>query len=339
MGNPFINEDDVTNRIVELLRGKKFIRNLILQWLFPEITIEILNTIEDWHIITRTGEEDGSRPDIRIQNDKCYLLIENKIFERTPLTYSGDIRQSDRYTLLVRNSESEFCRGIFLVPKGYSHETEIKTDIRTVHHATEIMDIKYWNNFLNYLEELEIESLNMDIFYMRDAIYNAKREVEEKNEAKELLTSPDSMNPVLNLTSDIMLLFTNFLEEKKFEYDKVFFNDDIYSKESFKFIGYKFWFNKNDKTYESAILLNILGNLPDNSYSISFAFNDKDYEESDELYPAKCGKGRTSKIYFPIYSNDNELYPFMDIDNFEDKVICFRRIANSIFKKIYKQLI
>ena len=338
MGNPYNCEDEVTNRIVELLQGKKYIRNLILRWLFPDIKNEILDSIEAWHIITRTGEEDGSRPDIRISNAECYLLIENKIYKTTQLTYSEESdSQAKRYTDLVRHADSKVKKGVFLIPEGYNHEDELLEEIKS-HRASEFMAIKHWNNFLNYIEDLEIEPLEMDIYYLRNAVDNAERSEEEENEKKEILSSPENFDSILDLTREIMYLFKYFLDSRDCEYEMVSFDDDEYSKDSFRFIGYRFNFQKNGNPYESAILFNYHGNFPDSTYTLSFSFNKNDYKETDELEPAKCGMGK-SKIYFPIFDNETDLYPFLDEEDIVEEAESFRKMANRIFNKICRQLI
>lgn len=73
-------------------------------------------------VTTQSTGDDGSRPDVRIQNDGLELLIESKLLPTTALTE----HQPESYVRgLSESSRTAFKALVFVVPKRYRHRDEI----------------------------------------------------------------------------------------------------------------------------------------------------------------------------------------------------------------------
>ena len=74
-------------------------------------------------VTTQSTGDDGSRPDVRIQNDGLELLIESKLLPTTALTQ----HQPESYVRgLSESSRTAFRALVFVVPKRYRHQDEIR---------------------------------------------------------------------------------------------------------------------------------------------------------------------------------------------------------------------
>lgn len=74
-------------------------------------------------VTTQSTGDDGSRPDVRMQNDRLELLIESKLLPTTALTQ----HQPESYVRgLSESSRTAFKALVFVVPKRYRHHDEIR---------------------------------------------------------------------------------------------------------------------------------------------------------------------------------------------------------------------
>jgi hypothetical protein len=136
------DENSATELLCNLFRIKYF-RDVCLEYFgiekkyLDEITLE--------HIFSQYTIADGGRPDMIIETENLFYIIENKIRPYTGLQEN----QQGNYPefLLKQDARKKDIGYIFLIPRNYEHESEINAVIEKHQFARRY----YWDDFLAYL--------------------------------------------------------------------------------------------------------------------------------------------------------------------------------------------
>lgn len=148
------NENAVTELLVNLMR-KKYLRDIILDFLLPcENGFDKKKVIESVKFtdIKTQQKTDYGIPDILIENENCFVIIENKIRYETGFQEN----QIDNYPELVKlhQTYTKNCAYIFLLPKGYDASA-----IKQINASYKQFIIKkQWSDLLQYISKLGIEN-------------------------------------------------------------------------------------------------------------------------------------------------------------------------------------
>ena len=140
------NENSATELLCNLFRTK-YMRTICLG--FFNITDNAINCINIENITTQKSFDENGIPDIIIKNSDCYYIIENKIKIGTELQEN----QKTSYIDSIKKSKKRFTGYIFIIPKNYVHEYKINE----LKKNNNFINIVYWEEFLKYLVDLEIQ--------------------------------------------------------------------------------------------------------------------------------------------------------------------------------------
>lgn len=142
------DENAVTELLANLMR-KRYVRNIILQKLVPDLSSEVLLKIEASDILSQKTIEQGGRPDLCIENKDVSIIIENKVRNSTSLTEN----EVTSYVNRVDLSRKKFRKLIYLIPSRYN-DKETLTGIANA--KSKLVSVVYWENLLAWLESSEI---------------------------------------------------------------------------------------------------------------------------------------------------------------------------------------
>lgn len=153
-------EDTVTELLVNLM-GYKYLRDFILDFLLKEssdfkdknfkdkIRSIAPKDIDTQKVFPGYGENEGNAtPDIVIENENVFIMIENKVNSYTEVQSS----QLNGYIRLLddkRTQKSKNCEYIFLIPDDYTHKQEIENKINEREEKN--IKIKEWHDLLDEL--------------------------------------------------------------------------------------------------------------------------------------------------------------------------------------------
>lgn len=140
------NENASTEMLANLMKSK-YLRTLILSWLVPELTKEMLD--DKVLISTQRTIMEGGRPDLCIEGSDFRILVENKILIGTTPTPA----ELTSYIDNISNSDKKICRLIYLVPKQYKYIDQFEA-ISSKHQ--EKVYVKHWEDLLVFLDKAEV---------------------------------------------------------------------------------------------------------------------------------------------------------------------------------------
>ena len=140
------NENASTEMLANLMK-RKYLRTLILSWLVPELTKEMLD--DKVLISTQRTIMEGGRPDLCIEGSDFRILVENKILIGTTPTPA----ELTSYIDNISNSDKKICRLIYLVPKQYKYIDQFEA-ISSKHQ--EKVYVKHWEDLLVFLDKAEV---------------------------------------------------------------------------------------------------------------------------------------------------------------------------------------
>jgi hypothetical protein len=206
------HEDTASELLCNIFRTK-YIRDICLDFFgIPPKAYETI-TIND--IETRKSIDTGGIPDIIIENENSFFLIENKIRVDTPLQNS----QITTYLEHINNKSKTFKGYIFLIPENYEHEIEIK-EIETdeTKESYPFIKKKYWGDFLRHLYSKEIHNESPVISEVMDYLKNLTLEepvIETKLEINEvvIMYNPKDIYNALSFVDKINVLVGNVSEK------------------------------------------------------------------------------------------------------------------------------
>ena len=153
------NENAVTEVLCNLMKHR-FIRDIVIRFFIPDVSESALDSISEEGIIPQKRIEDGGQPDLKIKSHQIYIIVENKIRNRTnptPLELSS-------YITKVKSSAAEFKRLVYLIPQDYSSFQLLK-DIEK--ENSNIVSVRKWEDFLLAQKRTEVGDLSQ---YFQDAI-------------------------------------------------------------------------------------------------------------------------------------------------------------------------
>jgi hypothetical protein len=141
------NENTVTNLLYGMMKNK-YMRDAILRALTESM------------IRTQASIAGGGLSDLYIDSSSCFILIENKIRQQTPLQES----QTTTYPIMVANSTKKVRLLIYLLPDGYhaSDESIYEMCLESVGSLPEGMILfPKWSTFTKHLERQELDHDNV----------------------------------------------------------------------------------------------------------------------------------------------------------------------------------
>lgn len=159
-------EDGVTSILVSLLKIR-YVRTAIFNAILDKC--EYTEQIAFENIYRNTQIENGDRPDIQIRDKNVCIFIENKIYKHTDLQKS----QITSYPKQIYNTNTKYMRLIFLIPKRYIHESEI----RSIMKQYDFVSVVYWEDLLAAIKFSDIcygnALISESVQYIEDCIFAA----------------------------------------------------------------------------------------------------------------------------------------------------------------------
>jgi len=290
------NEDTSSELLCNILRTK-YIRDLTLGYL--GISPESLETIELEHISTRKSIDDGGIPDIIINNDENFFLIENKIHIDTDLQES----QTTTYPKFIDKKDKIYKSYIFLIPKNYKHEPEIDKTKKLYPFITK----KYWEDLLDYLYKMEIQkespviSEAMDFLnyllsneFVIDTKLNNK-EVVIMYETEELYHTLETVDKIARLVADVADSEKIKNLGKGFSYCS--------AQKDKNFVGVSLKYEKSKPSVFLGLFPLLWGVGINGEFVYSVAFNKKELKENyyiDEKYPKHTDDEEDGFLYIKL---------------------------------------
>jgi hypothetical protein len=139
------DENTITEVLCNLFRYKYFRNYFLCQCGIDE---RIVNLIKLENISTQEKYRNVGIPDIVINNDDTYYMIENKIRNNTPLQPT----QVYDYPELIRKTEKSNKGLIFILPHDYKHIDNIKK----AKNKYPFINIVYWENIIEFLYSIDL---------------------------------------------------------------------------------------------------------------------------------------------------------------------------------------
>lgn len=277
------NEDSTTELLVNLMKNK-FFRDICLTWLLngnAQINKSDLDKLKDEvrpeNICTQIRlNYIGSRPDIKIETSNFYILIENKVKDRTQLQPS----QKKEYPQEVIDQYLKYGKKatlIFLIPENYIHKTIITDTIAKEEKFKHYVEVKDWTSFLNYLYKLEIDKVS-NIF--KDSLEFFSSVVDKTNVIETSLTKSELalMYCPTKIMSSLQLINTLIATIDKINDELV---DKLFNRLNDNKINKK---DKNDKTKTINISFDISSGQKWHSHGIECGKSINCTANGEEIY-------------------------------------------------------
>ena len=234
------DENDVTELLVNMMQHK-FFRDICLRWLLKEFiacprTIEsLINEIEAKDIKTQYNTLLG-RPDIVIENEQCFFIIENKRKNSTQSTED----QRKLYPGIVNGKSKPYSGIIFLVPRDYQLELD-KEVYKTVNWRE-----LHWDDLLSYLYKQEVGEVSdcyKDAMIQMETVIDNAIIVDTRLTSYEtaMLYSPHQITEIYKRSSKIKEILGNYSNDslKKSDWNEDKFGIGYFYNNSRKqFIGF-----------------------------------------------------------------------------------------------------
>ncbi|MCX6983526.1 MAG: PD-(D/E)XK nuclease family protein, partial [Lentisphaerae bacterium] len=206
------NENKTTELLVNLMQAR-FVRNLILEkcGLDPDI----VSSLEFEHFTSQYYDAEAGRPDIVIENNKYCIWIENKIYTWTPLQGT----QISSYLKALQDNAREnkkTCFLVYLIPKGYQHERELKEAKEKNPNEKLCIIIHEWESLLENLNQHQVGTWNpiIDhaIKYLSDIILKKEIGYEFTKEEIVIMMSPKQLHAAVKARFTLEKILTTILE-------------------------------------------------------------------------------------------------------------------------------
>lgn len=245
------NEDDYTELFSNLLNNKLF-RSFFCNFIKREKpALKVDFEYED--ITTQYTTQKSGRPDIMIKNDDTLILIENKIEINTQLTRNQPCGYID---LIRREPEKSYKALIFILPRGYIHESQILRCHKKKKSDKYEFLIIYWEDLIQEIEKFGFPQISEIFKHFIDFsnTWFPLKEVVFSNNQIGMLTNSKTVIEIFQKLMDIVIFTYKELGKKEdIEVDKRIdeYEYAIYIKNSekqcfFSFgIWYKFWEENN----------------------------------------------------------------------------------------------
>ena len=317
------NENSTTELFCNILRNK-YIRDIVLKYF--DIPLDMLDEITQDNINTQNQNKESGIPDITIESDNCFYIIENKIELGTKLTE----KQKSSYIKLINSKNKKYRGYIFLIPSDYKDETSINNIKKQIKDDTNKIIVKTWKEFLEYLNKMEVCNdspiLKESIDYLTHIVLEAPIDNTLSNEEINMFYNPKNIYLTLCLLNKYFEIIDQnesmFLKDlgKDFSagnWEKNFENTKLKG----KYLKYK-----NSPCIFYGFIFNLLNPVDDNynKYIFSICFN-RDY----------LNKNLTINKKYCSIEDKNWLYIKTDISNIiSDKTgkKYFDELKNIIFE-------
>lgn len=139
------NENNCTEVLTSLLKFK-YNRDVFLRHL--KIPIDLWDEILSDSIKTQVNMQENGIPDIIIQSNNIYIIIEVKTRNETMLQNN----QIENYKKIIEAKNIKYKKLVFLIPENYFHKNTITKLIQ----AENNVDIIFWENVLRVLRQNDV---------------------------------------------------------------------------------------------------------------------------------------------------------------------------------------
>lgn len=164
------NENSVTELLVNMMRIDEDVKKKILEALLEKTKIQAID-INNGDISTQVQFSEKEKcyiPDIIIQNDKYFVVIENKI------TRERDLEETQRsiYLKLIQDKKNQNIKSayIFLVPKGSVSDIAAKK-LRDS-QQDKLIFICHWSDLLDKLGKVENQIIQQCVNYIKSLVFS-----------------------------------------------------------------------------------------------------------------------------------------------------------------------
>lgn len=289
------NENAVTELLVNMMWIDEDTRKKILTTLLKETEIQT-EGIKKNDISTQVQFSEKEKcyiPDIIIQNDKYFVVIENKITRERDLEET----QRSKYIKLIQDKKNQNIKSayIFLVPKG--SVSDIATEKLRKSHPDDSILICHWSDLLNELDKLNGSIIKECVKYIKSLVFS--NEVEKNLLGK--LDEPSSIHSLFKKKNNFMGtakfiltdIFNSSFEINSYDNPPCAFGASVNTgKKTVVCLGYDLSFqNTQYKDYTCAIYIN------DDYIDIEKLKNNTSHHHIFD--------GRTSFILLPITESES----------------------------------
>lgn len=282
------NENDVTELLVNLMHVDTDFRKISLGILLNSlkdkndesiVSKAVIEEINDCHIYTQYHTDYGI-PDIVIENESCFFIIENKIRNNTSETEN----QIKNYPNILTKLKDDRVKGIvFLVPENY--------DVFVGDGYTQISyGVVFWNNLIADIKDNWNKELSAHVF-------NCFIDVIEKPEHLEPITKKE----IELLVSDENGICETFkLKHLILGWTKAFIEkcNLIFVSESDGLYGIGCYFKVKEQS-EDQFFIGLSPNVEDDKNFLAVSYFSKEYERGINAERDETGWW----IFFPIEIN------------------------------------
>ena len=206
------NENSVTELLVNMMRIDEKIKEVVLTYLLKETEISY-EMVQKAPVYTQGYFNEGNNtciPDIFINTDECFIIIENKITRERGL----EENQKDAYIALLKNEResSKKVAYIFLVPRHSVSEEAVLY----LQQDEGIVSLCYWSDLLSILEkckqsvrESRKELIDQCYKYIKGLVYGN----EIDSELLEQISGYGDIRDELNKKKSVMDSIQNALQK------------------------------------------------------------------------------------------------------------------------------
>jgi hypothetical protein len=158
------NDENTVTAFLFSLMDVAYMRTIILRALLPDdIPYTIVEGIDFSHITTQKRIEEVGQPDIWVENDECFFIIEIKIANSTGFQSS----QLTAYPEKVHEKAQKYKGLIYLLPDSYRYERQPGED-------ESLTFVTRWSSLIRKIELSDIESDNPIVYqflkYLRNRL-------------------------------------------------------------------------------------------------------------------------------------------------------------------------
>ncbi len=247
------NEDSFSECLANLMQFDNFRDNLI-KLLSSKLKLDIESlrfTYSD--LETQAFYESKGIPDIQIKTQKSLILIESKVSLGTMLTQY----QPDGYLNILNAAEEKFKILIFIVPKHYKYQHELRSKFENyLNNEVIIFDLFYWEDFINYFDGVttDVENIAIRHFINFSKIWFPMQKIFFTTEELNLLQTNDLGGLMYKLMEIVDFIYNHprrlrnikvYKKVSDVEYGLYFENTDTGKNILYFGIWYEFWKQEN----------------------------------------------------------------------------------------------
>ena len=219
------NENSTTELLANLM-SRKYLRNLLLPWFIPDLTVEMLES--EINVRTQKRIDMGGQPDLLIEGSDFLLIIENK----TKLYTEPTGCEITSYIQKVKEVHKKIKKLVYLIPLRYAFKEKFESVAK---NNADFVKIKFWEDLLSFFDYLEIAH---DSSVIRDALVLFRSVIDLERETKEIqlvnyevaiMYENDIIFDVLNFISKLMKRIENMNSDLISALNAVYHETDLFS--------------------------------------------------------------------------------------------------------------